>query len=42
MYLGIDLMLDRLWKLRVPAVAHKNPKHAYSLITGFTCFELQP
>ncbi len=41
-YLGIDLMLARLWKLRVPVVAQGNPKHAYFSFNGFACFELQP
>jgi hypothetical protein len=40
--LGIDLMLDRLWGFRVSAVAHENPKHAYSSLKDFALIELQP
>ena len=40
-YLGIDLMLDRLRSSRISAVAHENPKHAYSSFKGSVFFELQ-
>lgn len=32
--LDIDLILDRLWGLRVLAVAHENAKHAYFEFKG--------
>jgi len=35
-------MLDRLRRLRVPVVAHENPKHASSSFKGFAFIELQP
>ena len=40
--LGIDLMLDRLRRSRIFAVANEIPKYAYSFFKGSVFFELQP